>query len=154
LRNHPLQRALRIDKLSLAALEATLRLYDAPTPAETRVPALRMLAEPPHEIERRARLLVRRLHRRMPTMACTLRAAASLAGGGSLPGEGLPTTLVLLTLPGVAPAECARRLRAAAPAVVGRIVDECFALDLRTVSPAEIDALVDALVHAAQPALR
>jgi L-seryl-tRNA(Ser) seleniumtransferase len=150
LRQHPLQRALRIDKLSLAALEATLRLYeDADTP-EGRVPVLRMLAQSREEIARRARLLVRRLRRRLPDIACSLREDASLAGGGSLPGADLATMLVLLDVPEIAAGELARRLRAATPAVVGRIVQDRLALDLRTVAPDEIDALVAALAQAVE----
>jgi L-seryl-tRNA(Ser) seleniumtransferase len=152
LRQHPLARALRIDKLSLAALEATLRLYDGAAPPEQSIPALRMLAAPQAGITRAARRLVRRLRERAPQLVCTLRAGESLAGGGSLPEAVLPTTLVMLDHPRLPPQELARRLRAGTPAVVGRMVAERYALDLRTVAAAEIAPLADAIAQAAAAA--
>lgn len=148
LRRHPLQRALRIDKLSLAALEATLRLYDDPGPAETRVPTLRMLAQTPKELTARARGLVRRLRRALPQLDCSVRAGESLAGGGCLPGAGLPTSLLLLQAPGLSAESLARRLRAGTPALVGRIVADRFALDVRTIAPDDLGAVVQALSQA------
>jgi L-seryl-tRNA(Ser) seleniumtransferase len=145
LRAHPLQRALRIDKLSLAALEATLRLYDDSAPPESRIPALRMLAQAPAEIARRARLLMRRLRRDLPDVECSVVAGESLAGGGSLPEALLPTTLVLVSTPSLSATELARRLRAGTPALVGRIVADRFAIDLRTVAAPEVALVVAAL---------
>jgi L-seryl-tRNA(Ser) seleniumtransferase len=145
---HPLHRALRVDKLSLAALEATLRLYEAPGPPESRVPALRMLAQPQAEIARRARLLVRHVRRLLPALACEVRQGESLAGGGALPEAGLPTALVLLQASGLSAEALAARLRAGSPALVGRIVDDRFALDLRTVAAGELPLVVQALAHA------
>jgi L-seryl-tRNA(Ser) seleniumtransferase len=151
LRAHPLHRALRIDKLSLAALHATLSLYDGPVPAEASIPALRMLAQRPEDIAARARRLARRARRRLPQLACEVRPAASVAGGGSLPGEEMPTTIVAVSAPGVPSHEMARRLRVGRPAVVGRIVDDRFAIDLRTVADDEVAGIVDALEGALQP---
>jgi L-seryl-tRNA(Ser) seleniumtransferase len=149
LRQHPLARALRIDKLSLAALEATLRLYDAPTPAEESVPTLRMLAQAPSAIAQRAARLARRLRREVPGIACSVRAGESLAGGGALPEARLPTTLVLLGLPGLGANELAARLRAAQPPVIVRIVDDQVALDLRTVASGEVAEIVRTLAEIA-----
>jgi L-seryl-tRNA(Ser) seleniumtransferase len=149
LRQHPLARALRIDKLSLAALEATLRLYDAPRPPEESVPALRMLAQAPAAIAQRAARLARRLRREVPGLDCAVRAGESLAGGGALPEARLPTTLVLLALSGLGANELAARLRAAQPPVIGRIVDDQVALDLRTVAPGELAEIVRALAEIA-----
>jgi L-seryl-tRNA(Ser) seleniumtransferase len=147
LRQHPLQRALRIDKLSLAALEATLRLHDQPSPEE-HVPTLRMLAQPRSELLRRSRALVRRLRRALPALACSVEDGESLAGGGALPQAALPTVLVRIAAAGVSSDALARRLRARSPAVVGRIVADRFALDLRTVADAEVPLLVEALARA------
>jgi L-seryl-tRNA(Ser) seleniumtransferase len=150
LRSHPLHRALRIDKLSLAALEATLRLYDDSAPPESRVPALRMLAQTPAEIARRARVLARRLRRELPGLECNVCAGESLAGGGSLPEACLPTTLIVLAMRNLTAAELSSRLRAATPAVVGRIVADRYAIDLRTVAPAEVALVVAALAQVAR----
>lgn len=148
LRQHPLARALRLDKLSLAALQATLRLYDGPAPPQDGVPTLRMLAQSQPEVARRARLLVRRLRRALPTLSCTVQAGESVAGGGSLPEAGLPTALVLLAAPGMGAQALARRLRATEPPVIGRIVADRLALDLRTVANDELDPLCGALAQA------
>lgn len=153
LRQHPLHRALRLDKLSLAALEATLRLYELPQPPHAVVPALRLLAQSPAEIERRARRLLRRLRRLLPSLDCRLQAGESLPGGGALPEARLPTVLLTLQMAPLAVDQLAARLRGGRLAVVGRIVDGRFALDLRTVVDSELAGLAQALQDAAhQPA--
>ncbi|MGN6702600.1 MAG: L-seryl-tRNA(Sec) selenium transferase [Burkholderiaceae bacterium] len=148
LKAHPLLRALRIDKLSLAALEATLRLYEAPEPAECSVPALRMLAEERPSIARRARRLAKRLSA-LPGVRCATRDGTSLVGGGSLPGTGVPTCLVTLEVArdgaALSADDLARRLRAQRPAVIGRIVDDRVALDLRTVAARDLPDIVRAV---------
>lgn len=148
LKAHPLLRALRIDKLSLAALEATLRLYEAPEPADRSVPVLRMLAEERPSIARRARRLAKRLSS-LPGVRCATRDGTSLVGGGSLPGTGVPTCLVTLDVvrDGVALSadDLARRLRAQRPAVIGRIVDDRVALDVRTVAARDLPDIVRAV---------
>ncbi|MEJ7928559.1 L-seryl-tRNA(Sec) selenium transferase [Ramlibacter sp. AN1015] len=150
LRAHPLARALRIDKLSLAALQATLALYEGAEPPQARVPALRMLAQSQAEIARRAGLFARRLRRRAPALDCTLRDDHSLAGGGALPEAQLPTRLLLLRHATLSADALARRLRAGRPAVVGRVVEDHFALDLRTVADGELAPLLEVLAAAAQ----
>jgi L-seryl-tRNA(Ser) seleniumtransferase len=136
LKKHPLLRALRIDKLSLAALEATLRLYESPLPPEQRIPVLRMLAENKLQIARRARKLVREL-RQIAGVTCLTGDGLSLAGGGSLPETELPTCIVKIKVQGCSANELAARLRQQRPALIGRIADDCFVIDLRTVTPRE-----------------
>jgi len=148
LRSHPLQRALRLDKLSLAALTATLRLYEDPGAAQAHVPTLRMLAQTQADLMRRARALVRRLRSAVPGLSCGTFPGESLAGGGSLPEASLPTALVWLEAPGVGAPALARRLRASTPAVIGRIVDGRFALDLRTIALQESGLVVQAVSQA------
>jgi L-seryl-tRNA(Ser) seleniumtransferase len=150
LKRHPLLRALRCDKLSLAALQATLALYELPTPPQQHVPVLRMLAEPPQAVARRARRLARRLAR-IPGLTSTVAADAALVGGGSLPGETLPTFVVALAAAGLSADGLARRLRRTRPALVGRIAGERFLLDMRTVEDAalpEIERIVAAAMTA------
>lgn len=136
MKQHPLLRALRIDKLALAALEATLRLYELPTPPEHSIPVLGMLAAGREEIRRRARALQRRL-RTMQGVTCTVEDDFSLAGGGSLPGTELPTSLLKIRTTILSVDELAYRLRQQRPALIGRIIDHCFAIDLRTVASEE-----------------
>jgi L-seryl-tRNA(Ser) seleniumtransferase len=125
-RRHPLARAVRIDKLSLAALEATLALYRDPELARAELPVLAMLEAAPQTLEARARRLA---------AGCDGEVVASTAkvGGGALP---------LLELPGPAVAidvALAQALRAGDPPLVGRIVDGRLLLDVRTLTDEEAD---------------
>jgi L-seryl-tRNA(Ser) seleniumtransferase len=149
LKRHPLLRALRPDKLSLAALEATLALYEAPAPPQERLPLLRMLAQQPGQVARRARRLARMLKdRRIAGLEVALVADQALVGGGSLPGVSLPTTTLRLLAAGIPAQELARRLRQSRPAVVGRIKDGCCIIDLRTVSDAEVSEIAGVVAAA------
>ena len=141
LKRHPLTRAVRPDKLTLAALGATLQHY-LRGEAERRVPVWRMIAAPPSEIETRARDLAARLQG--IGLETSLLDGVSAVGGGSLPGETLPTRL--LRLGSAEPAErLAARLRTLEPPVVGRIERNGVVLDLRTILPEEDQLLADTL---------
>jgi L-seryl-tRNA(Ser) seleniumtransferase len=138
LRRDPLARAMRPDKVVLAALAATLRLYRAGT-AHVEIPVWRQIATPVGELERRARALVAGLARDRVRAAAT----ESTIGGGSLPGQVLPSWSIRVE--GGVPDRLLRTLRAGTPAVVGRIVDDAVVLDLRTVDPIDDDRLVAAI---------
>jgi L-seryl-tRNA(Ser) seleniumtransferase len=159
-RRHPLARAVRPDKLTLAALEATLRLYLDPERARTEVPVLAMLARTPQELAEAAAELAARLARACgATAAVEVAADASRAGGGSLPLAELPTHVVRLRpTPAAAVADAAAlaaRLRAGTPPVVARIQDDALLLDPRTLRPGEADELAAAVAAAlAAPAGR
>ena len=142
LARHPLARAVRIDKLSLAALEATLRHYLLGE-AEQAVPVWRMLGRPVAELAAQAGQWAARLA--SAGLAAEAVPGESTVGGGSLPGETLPTTLVALRAPDVE--ALARRLRAGTPAVVGRIQRDTLLLDPRTVLPGQEEALLAALME-------
>jgi L-seryl-tRNA(Ser) seleniumtransferase len=137
LAQNPLNRALRIDKLTIAALEGTLQAYEAGTALET-IPTLRMLTESPASIRRRARGILRRLR---PDAARTLGAALvearSQVGGGALPTVELPTVAVALGTAGRPAQTLDAALRAGEPPVLGRVVDDRLLLDCRTVLPDE-----------------
>jgi L-seryl-tRNA(Ser) seleniumtransferase len=148
MRTNPLCRALRVDKLTLAALSATLRLYLDPKVAVREVPTLRMIALPPHELAIRARRFASRLNG--VGIAAVLEKGASAIGGGAAPAAALPTTLLLLKPPsGARTAE--QRLRLGRPPVVVRIMDDAMVLDLRTVPPEGEDQLLQALAAAVSP---
>ncbi|HST51332.1 MAG TPA: L-seryl-tRNA(Sec) selenium transferase [Pyrinomonadaceae bacterium] len=146
LRRHPLYRALRADKLALAALEATLQSYRRGDAARE-VPALRMLAATREEIERRARAFVRRLRERVSDDSLVLEIVEgrSAVGGGSAPTTHPPTALVALKHTTLSASALDERLRRAAPPVVARILDDRVVLDLRTVAEEEEAELLDAL---------
>jgi L-seryl-tRNA(Ser) seleniumtransferase len=147
MRRNPLCRALRVDKLTLAALTATLRLYLEPATALRDIPVLRMLRLGPAELEPRAAALAARL--RQAGVDATVAPGHSAVGGGAAPGAALPTTLVLLAA-GAQPATALeRRLRGGAGmCVIARIIGDRLALDLRTVPPASDEALSVAVTAA------
>jgi L-seryl-tRNA(Ser) seleniumtransferase len=136
LAGHPLMRALRPDKLTLAALEATLRLYRDPESVVRNVPALAMLAAPLAEIAARADRLLALLP------GGEVVDGTSLVGGGSLPDVELPSRLLALDGPAEA---LAARLRGGDPAVVARIAGGRLLLDLRTVAEDEVPVLAAAI---------
>jgi L-seryl-tRNA(Ser) seleniumtransferase len=130
-RRHPLARAVRIDKLSLAALEATLELYRDPAAVLTAVPALRAANEPAADVQRRAERLAARLGGRVvPTVG--------RVGGGALPLTELPSFGVELSGPAE---ERAAALRLADPPVVGRIEDGALVLDCRTLGDEDVERI-------------
>ena len=125
---HPLARAVRIDKLSMAALSATL-LHYVRGEAERKVPIWRMVSAPPDDIASRADAWA-------SAVGGNARSGLSTIGGGSLPGETLPTTLLSLEGDARGGADAlAARLRRASPPVIGRIEDDEVLLDPRTVLP-------------------
>jgi L-seryl-tRNA(Ser) seleniumtransferase len=148
----PLMRTYRLDKMTLAALEATLRLYLHEERALREVPALRMLSTPPDELRQRAEILAARLHA-VPGLARVQAAEDSgYVGGGSLPDQPMATWVVELEADGLSDAELARRLRTGTPAVMGRLRDGRVVLDVRTVLPHHEAALVEAVRRALAPA--
>ncbi len=126
-------RALRVDKMTCAALHATLSAYAAGQ-AGSLVPVQRMLALAPEEIKARALALVAELGSR-PSAALAVVPGASAIGGGSSPDVELPTWLIAVSKPGLSAAEIEARLRHAAPPVIARIERDNVLLDLRTVLP-------------------
>lgn len=140
LKRHPLTRALRVSKSILAGLQATL-LHYLKNEAIREVPIWQMIALQPRQIEARAGALLSWLHEK--GVQAELTDGWSAVGGGSLPGERLPTRLVAIHVP--APDEVAQKLRLGSPPVIGRIENDLLLLDLRTVLPGEEEALREAL---------
>ena len=134
-RRHPLFRALRVDKLTIAALEATLGAYLRGAIDE--IPALRMIRLSAHELKRRAENFLRELTPELPLGEVELEIAdgASLAGGGSTPAQSLPSKIIRIASARYSAAQLEQRLRRA-PAgvsVIARVEDDRLVLDLRTV---------------------
>jgi L-seryl-tRNA(Ser) seleniumtransferase len=146
IRANPLFRALRVDKLTYAALEATLLAYLRQD--HDSIPALRMMRTDVNELSIRASALVETLHAET-LQATSLRmeivAGESVIGGGSTPGASLPTVLVAVSAKGLSAAQLAARLRAAEPPVIARVEEGRVLLDLRTVFPEEDAAVTAAL---------
>jgi L-seryl-tRNA(Ser) seleniumtransferase len=143
-RDHPLCRALRVDKLTLAALEATLRLYRDGGAGE--VPVVRMLRAEVDGLRTRAQRLRDVLARQ--GVEAAVRDVRSAPGGGTLPGVEFPSVAVGLSCTGASPDALARRLRQAEPPVVGRVEGGAVLLDLRTVLPEEDEVVARVVVWA------
>jgi L-seryl-tRNA(Ser) seleniumtransferase len=147
LRANPLNRALRIDKLTLAALEATLRAYEEPTTALREIPTLRMLSEPLAAVRRRARRILRGVPPpARATLGLGVVADHSEVGGGALPLAALPTAALTLGTVTHRAMALDARLRAARPPVIGRIQTDRLLLDCRTVMDDEVPLVATALM--------
>ncbi|MCG3125338.1 MAG: L-seryl-tRNA(Sec) selenium transferase [Phycisphaerae bacterium] len=135
LRTAPMMRALRPDKLTLAALEATLRLYRDPASVCRRVPVLRMLMEPASAIRARAERLAGELKAVVADANIDVHRDVSLAGGGSLPAVRFDTCVVSLRHPSLPCDEIAAALRRLDTPVIVRVHDGAVIFDCRTLSP-------------------
>jgi L-seryl-tRNA(Ser) seleniumtransferase len=143
---HPLMRAVRVDKLVYAALEATLVEHLTGRARET-IPVARMIATPRATIEARARAVARRLAT-CADLECSIVEGTSTVGGGSAPGSSLPTALLAVEARHSSADTLDARLRAGSPPVVARIEDGRVVFDMRTVAPEDDDALVGAIQDA------
>ncbi len=151
IRKNPLNRAVRIDKMTLAALEATLRLYLDPEAARRTIPTLAMMTATPDALAAKARRLAARLKKTLAgRYAVRTRPGASRVGGGAFPERDLPTSLVALSpLAGApSPDELRQRLLATDPPLVGRIEDDAFLLDPRTLADDELPLVAAVLRQA------
>lgn len=139
---NPITRALRIDKLTLAALESTLRLYRDEKVAVAAIPTLRLLTTPLTVIERRAdRLSTRLAAGAPPDIEIKTLHRSSKAGGGSLPLLELPSLCIGIRIPVLSANTIEKQMRASSPPVIGRIEDDTFIMDLRTIQDDEIESI-------------
>ncbi len=142
---HPLARALRVDKITLAGLAATLRLYQAPEQAEQTIPLLMLLSAPCENLKNRAERLAPQLADAEAIATADPVEDETYLGGGSMPNQHIPTWCVALK-----PAQgnvdaLAARLRGGLPAVCGRVHNDSLRLDLRTVFPRQDAQIVQAV---------
>ncbi len=146
MRRHPLQRALRLDKMTLGALEATLRLHTDPATAQARIPVLRILAQTEATLAGRAASLAASLGGQ-PGGGLEALGVPSVghAGGGALPGQDIASHAVRLSVPGLSADALARGLRAGRPAVAARIHDGHVLLDVLALSDADLPEVVAAV---------
>jgi L-seryl-tRNA(Ser) seleniumtransferase len=145
LRKHSLYRALRVDKLCLAALEATLEAHRRGAVEE--IPVLRMLASDPKALGKRVKkFYVKVFKNTTETVTVTMIPGESAIGGGSGPTVHPPTTLIALKHEQLTAAEIEQKLRFSTPPVIARIADDLILLDLRTVSPNEEAELFQAVI--------
>ncbi|MSS71718.1 MAG: L-seryl-tRNA(Sec) selenium transferase [Candidatus Latescibacteria bacterium] len=145
MRKNPLMRALRCDKLTYAALEATLRLYLRPAALLQEHPTLRMLTEPVATLRRRARRLIGRLKGLEGQVELRLEETVAYTGSGALPLEEIPSAAVTLRPVAGSVAGLARGLRMGEPAVVGYVREGRVWLDVRTVRDEEVRSVAEAV---------
>ena len=150
LKSHPLMRAVRIDKLSLAALEATLRLYRPPHDPTLKIPVLQMLSEPLETIRQRAHELSHKLTS-LGIIDVEVFESACQVGGGTLPEQDVASFAVSLALPAMSPDQFAAQLRQSVTPVIGRIKNARTIFDLRTVRAAEVPLIVAAIAKILSP---
>ena len=144
-RQGPLFRALRVDKMTLVALEATLTLFLRAGGPDQDHPTLHMLRLDADELKKRARALRTRIRKQVPGLEVSLFDGLSQVGSGSLPGESLPTTLLSLRHARLGASAFARMLRFGEPPVYARIVDDQVCIDPRTLLPGDDKPLIAAL---------
>lgn len=152
LKKNPLARALRCDKLCLAALEATLRLYLDPEEALQKVPTARMISLSPESLTKEASNLANSIQRAFnaANIFCELKLKDdfSRVGGGTYPECGLPTTLVCLYPEKITAQDLRFRLLKSEPPLIGRLEHEAFCLDPRTLKKSEFPKVVSSLCQA------
>ena len=147
IKKNPLNRALRIDKLTLAALEATLMAYLTPDRAIRDLPVLKSLTETKKEVRARAQKLLRKLRASgIPNVRFSLREGTAAAGGGSLPGQEIPTALVALTPLSMSASRLEERLRRLKVPIIARVDAAEVLLDMRTVAEDEF-RIIDEGLH-------
>lgn len=146
IQQNPLTRALRIDKLTLAALEGTLRLYRDPQRACEQIPTLKMITSPYESIAERAHALARRLAALdAENLHIKLLDRPSRAGGGALPTLDLPSCCVAIGITGRSAQHLEHAMRHSMPPVIGRLEEDFFLMDMRTIQEDEIDMIVTAV---------
>jgi L-seryl-tRNA(Ser) seleniumtransferase len=143
-RKNPFARALRADKLTLAALEATLACYRDPVRALKEIPVLRMLTLSASELSREAQLLAGKIPNHYRPQ---VRESSSAVGGGSFPSVALPTFVVALDPGSLGPDGLALRLRLGEPSIIGRVQDGRVLLDPRTLPQDSYEAIGRALAE-------
>jgi L-seryl-tRNA(Ser) seleniumtransferase len=142
LQKNPLARAVRIDKLTLAALEATLMEYADEERAKERIPTVKMLLEDPQKIKARAKKIALLLRRGIKDASIEIIEDSSQAGGGSLPEVNFPTYAVEIRPERISVNAFEERLRMGEPAIISRIRGDSLIVDARTISNEEVATVV------------
>ncbi len=145
IRSNPLARALRIDKLTLAALDATLGRYLEPERAVREIPTLRMLTQPLSEIERKAERLSNDLRQLEDGLTVTIQDGSSQSGGGALPTGSFPTKTVCIRHEQLSANRLESALRTGRPHIIARIREGMVVFDPRTLNDDEIGKIVEAV---------
>ncbi len=147
IRKNPLNRAIRIDKLTLASLEATLRLYRDEKKAIEHIPVLRMILENPETTKKRAKKLLILLSKISPNLKVTLVKTIAKTGGGALPLLDIPSYGVALRWKGLSAKELQRLLRNQSPPIIGIIEEDHFIIDARCLFENDLKEIKESLTR-------
>ncbi len=142
---HPMMRALRVDKITLAALAATLQLYRDEQEAERSIPLLAMLSSSPENLQNRAERMVPQIVATDAVESAEVVADVTYLGGGTIPTQEIPTRCVSIVPKDRSVDELAKQLRQQTPAVFSRVQQDRLLLDLRSVMPSDDHRLIDAV---------
>jgi L-seryl-tRNA(Ser) seleniumtransferase len=148
LRKHPLMRAVRVDKTCLMVLERTLHLFRDPARLQREHPTYRMMSATTEALKSRASELARLISVQNPKAKPEILASQAFLGSGSLPTEGIPSFVVAVVLPEMGASELARRLRLDRACVFGRIENDRFFLDVRTLTDEQLTLVAEAVGRA------
>jgi L-seryl-tRNA(Ser) seleniumtransferase len=143
--SHPLMRALRVDKITLAALAATLRIYQDPASVAERIPLLRLLSTPLAVLQERAETLAGQLEGLDGLEAAEPLLDSTFLGGGSVPTQKIETWSVAISPAGCSVDQLTSLLRKGNPAIMGRVHQDRLVLDMRSVFPEQDELLAGVL---------
>lgn len=149
MKRNPLTRAFRVDKFTISALEATLKLYLDETTAVKKIPTLQMLSISIEELENKAKTLYDLLVKNIKCKKCKIEIVDdySEVGGGSLPLEKMPTKCIMLTLNDLSVSEFERHLREYEIPIITRVYKDRVFIDIRTIREDEFDIIVDGIIY-------
>lgn len=150
IKKHPLARVVRLDKMTLAALEATFREYIDPERAKQNIPVLSMIAVNAEEIKSKAEQFSKIVQERTSLYQVNIEATDGQIGGGTVPNQFLPGFSVTIEAESISPDRIERALRENQPPIIARICKNKLTLDMRTVSKEELYLLAEALVRIAE----
>jgi L-seryl-tRNA(Ser) seleniumtransferase len=152
IKKNPLNRALRIDKMTLAALEGTLKQYLTEAGAVSAIRSLRSLTEPLSQVEKRAKKLLSLLRKSVHEgLSFSLTKGYSMAGGGSLPAQEVPTVIIRVRSERLSANEIEKRLRALDIPIVARIADDEVLFDLRTLEAVDFPDILSGVAKIVKP---
>lgn len=145
MKKNQILRALRVDKFTLAALECTIRMYFDEEKAKKNIPTLRMITSTPEELFEKAKILKDKIDERNTVINVYIEDGKSTVGGGSMPGEEFDSKVVVLNGESLTADRIEEGLRLSKAHIIGRIKDDKYMLDLRTLNEKDFDTIADAI---------
>lgn len=143
MKKNQILRALRVDKFTLAALECTIRMYFDEEKAKKHIPTIRMITLTPEELFERAQVLKSKIDSRDSKINVYIEDGKSTVGGGSMPGEEFDSKVIVLTGDGLTADKIEEALRLSSSHIIGRIKDDKYMLDLRTLNDKDFDSIAE-----------